>query len=434
MFSALAVLISVLAAGEAASGELVPLDAFLDMVASNNDMLISEAKSVEAAHLAARSSVAHQRTSLEASAAGSFLSGLEEGGIRDADVGGFEIRIGIVQPIDISGKFGLEERRAALSVRARRAVMENAVNSLLADAEERYWSAVFARENAILQRDILGRRMENKRITERKYDLALVPRLDVIRADALVIGAEALVAQAETERLNILAEMALMTGGRAVEPMEALLVPSLSEGDFNIDTPLEPRPDVRIAMLALQEASMARDLAVHEMSPALEASANWVPYSEPSGSNSPQAGEIETSLRLSIPILDGGSSKLRKNSATALIQSAEASLKHIQGVAAMEIAAARNNLDLAVVTELAKRSEAERSNEELRITELMYREGMGAQIDLINAHIENQRSRTEHLEAIRNMRVFSVRLRRAAGDYAAKFSAPLWNLLLHFTN
>ena len=37
MFSALAVLISVLAAGEAASGELVPLDAFLDMVASNND-------------------------------------------------------------------------------------------------------------------------------------------------------------------------------------------------------------------------------------------------------------------------------------------------------------------------------------------------------------------------------------------------------------
>jgi outer membrane protein TolC len=423
LFSVLAILISIFLVGEAASGERVPLHAFLEMVVSNNDMLLSEVKSVEAARFAARSSVAHQRASLGASAAGSFLSGLERDGIRDANIGGFEIKIEIVQPIDISGKFGLKERQAALSVEMRHAGMEDAVNSLLADAEERYWSAVFAEENIALQRDVLRRRLEGKRITERKYDLALVPRLDVIRADALVIGAEALTAQAETERLNILAEMALMAGGRVVEPMETLSVPSLSEDDSAIDTSIEFRPDVRAAKLALREASITRDLAAHEMSPSLEASASWAPYAEPSGSSSPQGGEIEMSLRLSIPILDGELSKLHKYSATARIQSAEASLKHIRGVAAVEITAARNNRDLAVVTELAKRSEAERSNEELRITELMYREGMGAQIDLINAHVENQRSRTEYLEAVKNMHVSSVRLRKAAGDYAAKFTA-----------
>ncbi|MBQ7217642.1 MAG: TolC family protein, partial [Synergistaceae bacterium] len=60
----------------------------------------------------------------------------------------------------------------------------------------------------------------------------------------------------------------------------------------------------------------------------------------------------------------------------------------------------------------------ERSEEELRITELMYAEGMGAQIDLINAQTAYQAVRTEYLDAIRGMYVARVALRQALGEYA----------------
>jgi outer membrane protein TolC len=50
----------------------------------------------------------------------------------------------------------------------------------------------------------------------------------------------------------------------------------------------------------------------------------------------------------------------------------------------------------------------------------MYREGMGAQIDLINAHIENQRVRTEYLDAVKNMRDSMIQLKKATGYYVWK--------------
>ncbi len=77
-----------------------------------------------------------------------------------------------------------------------------------------------------------------------------------------------------------------------------------------------------------------------------------------------------------------------------------------------------NNWRNAAASEQDKQRQVERSEEELRITELMYSEGMGAQIDLINAQTAYQAVRTEYLDAIRGMYVALVALRQAIGDYA----------------
>jgi outer membrane protein TolC len=421
----LAAVISLLFAREARSDEFISLDAFLDMVVSGNNMLAAEAKAVESAYFDFLSSAASQRPSFGVAVAGSYLSGQEQDGGREADIGGFEVRLEAVQPIDISGRFGIEERQAALSFQMRRESMKNAANSLLADAEESYWSAVFAGENSALQREVLLRRMENRRITEEKYRRELVPKLDVIRADALVLAAEALVAQADAERLNILAAMTSMTGGAAAPPGETLSVPPLFEADFSLDMDAAQRPDVRAGKFALEMAANAKELTARKTSPTLEASASWVPFSGPSGSSSPQKGEAVAALRLSIPILKGSAAKYENLSAAAAIQSAEASLRHALDAANAEISAAENNWAQAVVTERAKKSEMERSNEELRITELMYREGLGAQTDMINAQIENQKVRTDYLTAVKDMRVAIVRLRESVGGYAARFGVGI---------
>ena len=65
-----------------------------------------------------------------------------------------------------------------------------------------------------------------------------------------------------------------------------------------------------------------------------------------------------------------------------------------------------------------KKRQVECAEEELRITELMYSEGMGAQIDLINAQTAYQGVRTQYLNSVKEMYVALVQLRRAIGDYS----------------
>ncbi|MDR3331324.1 MAG: TolC family protein [Synergistaceae bacterium] len=397
----------------------VSLNEFLTLALSGNNMLIGEAKSLEAARYSTQASLGGQRTSLGAAIGGSYLSGQEQAGIRESDISGMDAGLVLTQPIDISGKFGLEERGAVLAYEMRRANLDNIINELMASAEESYWSAVLANENAALQRDILTQRVENLRVTEEKFKHDLVPKLDVIRADSLVAAAETLVSEAETERQNILASMALLVGDKDVAPEETSMAPPQFEPGSDLEEDAERRPDVRSGRLALQMADNAKKMAAKGMAPTLDATVNWVLYSQPSASSSPQMGEIVTSLRLNIPILDT-SSKYEKLNAKMLEEAAGASLQHTLDTARMELTVARNNWHRAVALERGKRNEAERSNEELRITELMYKEGMGAQIDLINAQTENQRVRTEHLGAVKGMHSAIVQLRRAAGGYIPK--------------
>jgi multidrug efflux system outer membrane protein len=415
-----AVLVSFFLVDVAWSGEVVSLDQFLDIVRSGNDMIVSETKSLESAYLAAFASLSDQRPSLGATVSGNYLTGQRQDENRESDIGGFEIRLGVTQPIDIAGQFSLRERYEILSCELRRANLENRINNSLAEASEAYWSAVIAAENIALQTDVLRRRVENKKITDEKYRMKYVPKLDVIRAEALVSAAESLVAQAEAERLDILALMASLAGGREVEPAGISAAAQSLELRPADCTSIDNRPDVRAGCLSVELAAIARELSGGKNAPTLEASANWVLLSEPSHSSSPQMGELEASLRLIIPILDGGAAKNEMLSAKKLVESAEASLRHIENAARREAVTARNGWNRSVALERAKRSEMELSNEELRITELMYREGMGAQIDLINAEIENHEVRTEYLDAVRSMYLSMIQIERAAGGYAKR--------------
>ena len=85
---------------------------------------------------------------------------------------------------------------------------------------------MLARENIALQKDILRQRSENLRVTDEKFRQQLVPKLDVVRAEAQVVEAESLVKEAETLYLNLLANLSYLAGGMEVVPLEeALYIP-----------------------------------------------------------------------------------------------------------------------------------------------------------------------------------------------------------------
>ena len=210
----------------------------------------------------------------------------------------------------------------------------------------------------------------------------------------------------------------MMAGGLDVEPVdEELHVPEFDVA-VNYEEALEYRPDVKAARLNLDRAKLVKKLTAKGLSPTLDFAFQFTPWSDPEAFATPNSKQAGASLTLSVPITDGNQTKYRTFNTDRLIQASEASLEALKESTRRDITVAMNNWRNASASEQDKQRQVERAEEELRITELMYSEGMGAQIDLINAQTAYQAVRTEYLNAIRGMYVALVALRKSIGDYA----------------
>lgn len=401
-------------AGEAAALVQMSFRDYLKEILLNNHALRSGVKAVEANYYAVLAAMGAQRPSLGLSAKGAWLS--EMNGEDNYTMG--SAGLALTHRIDLSGKYSLEERQNVLGYEIARAQFDANVNALVATAEETWWSAVLARENVRLQREILRQRAENHRVTLEKYRQQLVPKLDVVRSDAQVVEAETLVKSAETTYSNLLANLSYLAGGLDVEPRnEPLHVPAF-DMTLSYDEALKNRPDMRAAQLTLDRAKVVKKLTARGLSPTLDVNLQWTAWADPDVSATPQSHEAQAGLSLNVPIFDGHRTKYGVLNADRMVQSAEAALDSLKEETRQDLTVAMNNWKNAEALEVDKKRQMARSEEELRITELMYAEGMGAQIDLINAQTAYRTVRTEYLDAVKSMYVALVAMRKAIGDYA----------------
>ena len=401
-------------AGEAAALVQMSFRDYLKEILLNNHALRSGVKAVEANYYAVLAAMGAQRPSLGLSAKGAWLS--EMNGEDNYTMG--SAGLALTHRIDLSGKYSLDERQNVLGYEITRAQFDANVNALVATAEQTWWSAVLARENVRLQREILRQRAENHRVTLEKYRQQLVPKLDVVRSDAQVVEAETLVKSAETTYSNLLANLSYLAGGLDVEPRnEPLHVPAF-DMTLSYDEALKNRPDMRAAQLTLDRAKVVKKLTARGLSPTLDVNLQWTAWADPDVSATPQSHEAQAGLSLNVPIFDGHQTKYGVLNSDRLVQSAEAALDSLKEETRQDIAVAMNNWKNAEASEADKKRQMARSEEELRITELMYAEGMGAQIDLINAQTAYRTVRTEYLDAVKSMYVALVAMRKAIGDYA----------------
>ena len=390
------------------------LPQYINEILLNNHSLRAGIKSVEADYYSVLASVSGQRLSTSAGATGQYAT--KQQGEDNVFAGNVALRL--TQRIDISGTNKLNEKQNIMGYEVSRANFHDNINTLIAAAEQTWWSAVLARENMKLQKEILLQRSENHRVTMEKFNQELVPKLDIVRSEAQVVDAEATAKSAETSYLNLLAELSLMAGGLDVEPVdEELKVPEFDVA-VNFEEALESRPDMRAARLNVERASVVKKLMAKGLSPTLDFGFQFTAWADPELAATPNNRQAGASLTLNIPITDGHGTKYRILNADRLIQAAEANLEALKETTRRDITVAMNNWRNASASEQDKQRQVERSEEELRITELMYSEGMGAQIDLINAQTAYQAVRTEYLDAIRGMYVALVALRKAIGDYA----------------
>ncbi|MBQ8693826.1 MAG: TolC family protein, partial [Synergistaceae bacterium] len=154
------------------------------------------------------------------------------------------------------------------------------------------------------------------------------------------------------------------------------------------------------------------------LSPTVDFGFQWSAWADPDTFTTPQKKEVGASITLNMPFFDGNNTKYNVMNSDRLIQQSESNLKDLEEQTRRDIAVALNNWKNASAIEVDRKRQVERAEEELRITELMYTEGMGAQIDLINAQVSYRSVRTEYLSAVQGMYTALVALRKAMAEYA----------------
>ncbi|MCL1940522.1 MAG: TolC family protein, partial [Synergistaceae bacterium] len=395
----------------------VNVEQCLNLVITQNHALLAAAKNVEAAYYQVLASVSYQRLKGSLSIGGNYHTA-QSGVEKIYNPLGYSVTPSITQIIDISGVNRLNERQSILGYESARASLENTINTLLASAEQAYWSVVMARDNVALQKDVLRQRQENLRVTEEKFKQQLVPKLDVIRATSAVSDAQNAIVNAETALLNSLAILKNYAGGADIEPSDTnFYVPVLSIS-VNESVALESHPSVRQRKILLAQSEVQKQIAKKGMAPTLGASANWNALYGTSAGSSMESGEAGIGLSLNIPIIDGNQTKYDTLNKSTVVLAALESLLDSEASTILNLTIAHNDWFKAKALEENMYQQVERSNEELKITELMYNEGMGSQLDLITAQTDNQAVRTNYLQAVMGMYSSIVSLRQAMGDYA----------------
>ena len=395
-----------------ASADEISLPEFLRMVKENNNTLRSSASTLESTYYAVRASVAPQRPSLGIQGStGTVTSQATEN----------TLSAGLTGRIDISGTYGPQEQSAILSYRIQAERYADLVNSVIGGAEEVFWRASMARENIFLNEKILAERAENLRITREKYKQDLIPRLDVIRAEARVEESRSLLTQARADYKDLLARMMSLSGGTAWEP----LYTSLEVGEYptrvDFEETCQMRPDIQALELTVEKAKVDRLLASKGLAPTLDAFMGWTIATD-GDFVTPPDDELLVSLTLNVPVTDGKETRNRVNEKKELIRASEQDLLAVKDEAMAQITQAHNRLEKALALKATKEKEVTLADEELRITTLLYQEGLGSQLDLLNAQTDQARASTERLDAMKELYLAVVDIKKACGKYAAEYT------------
>ncbi len=408
------ILLAALAMSFAVSGSALssPISetSYLDLVMERNNSLKALRNEIRSRGFSIRSDVSSQRPSLNLAA--------ENDRWLDHDRGDRYVDLAVTHRIDLSGRYGLQERDLVLGLEILRCTYADSVNELLARAASTYRSAVMAGLKRDAMERILRQRRQSLLVTQEKFDKELAPRLDLLRAKSQVDDGEALVLQARQTFDQRLIELRTLAGRTPVTPEVG--IPTVTSADASVDSEVawRQRPDVTALSLSKERASLARSLAARGLSPVLDVSVGLRLIEDYRSSYvEDQKGEVLAKLVLTIPIADGGKTSNAVKAQAYLVEKAARELDARRDSLRQEVDLVRERWKSALEAESIRRRQSLRASEELEIAEMMYREGLASQLDLINAQEADQKTRTEHLSAIEELWLVLAEADRVMGRY-----------------
>ncbi|MBN2081708.1 TolC family protein [bacterium] len=280
-----------------------------------------------------------------------------------------------------------------------------------------YYQFNLALGQARVRDDELKLSRELLRQAEIQYEVGVVPRLDVIRAESRVEQARSNFIAAQSQVGDAAAYFYSLLGVEDQRYVPGVIHAALTEigpapVDVNtaIDLALYYRPELALQYAALDAGSAAKNLTRNR--PILNAYANAA-YMDPA--NSTVHESYEYGLQFMWNLYTGGSDRAKLKQEELNMKSITESLYHLESQIELDATTAWNKVIAARSSADAARKTLELASEAHRAAAVGYSAGVTPYIDYLNALDQNVAAALGYLFALADVKIAQTNLSRAMG-------------------
>ncbi len=254
------------------------------------------------------------------------------------------------------------------------------------------------------------------------YKEGLAPRSDVIKSEVQVSNARLDVIKAENALLSVKANLVTVMGQPVTTDFNVI---SYDEGLLPILLPFkdvlllahDQRPELKGSRARIESAKANIDQAKSGLYPnlSLDASYGWQ-----QDQFSPSEKKWSIGLTVGIPIFEQLTTKSKINQATANLNSLKA--VETQTLRSIELDVQQAWLSLKETMERldVTRKTLEQTEEDMRVSEGRYKEGLGNILEVIDAQTALTQAKTNNVVALYDIASASAKLDRAIGNETAE--------------
>ncbi len=289
--------------------------------------------------------------------------------------------------------------------------------NVIDDTTSAYFGLIEARKAATIADQAVGVARDDLKTAEQQFAAGTAARADVLREQVTLSDAELRQVQADNDAALANATLANMLNvdlGSTIDATESLEVaaPSFTLGEVLSDAHAR-RPEVAASRSAV---TIAEDAVRAARSGALPTVALQVQNAglTPNFENIPQPQLSET-LSVTWRLFDGGLAHGKVAEASAEVDKAKINLQQLENGVDLETRRAYLNYVAAQARLAAARYGQTSADENLRVTRIRFRAGVGTSLELSDALLADTQAQTQLVSAQAQLRTALVTLERAAG-------------------
>jgi outer membrane protein TolC len=335
----------------------------------------------------------------------------------------YRTRLDLQWPIYTGGKTDALERSARAEASAVAADVEAAQGDLRLEVARAFWALVTARASVTVLEGAVARAGAHLRDVRERFRNGLIPPNEVATAEAQESRQRMLLIQAQNQRDTSSAELARLTGGDLLQPLEpdAALeavdrsAPPLAE----LVKEARARRNERKALeLRIEAAEFQRTAAEGGRLPAVSI-AGGIDYARPNPRIFPRADRWEDSWDAGVTVAwalwDGGRARSEAAQAASLTTAARQRLAEFDSVVALEVRQRLLEIDSGRAAVTAANDSVRAATEARRVVAERYRAGVALQSELLDADVALLQAELDRTQAQASVRLAEARLARALG-------------------
>lgn len=408
-------LILLLYAGSSFCEDILTLEKAVRLALDRNPQVLSARQ--EQVKAAGAVSVARGAFLPSLSMGGSYTREEETSSTSEPDNYGADLTLS--QSIYQGGKLRAYRNQADLAVGLADSVVADTEETVLYEVYTRFYDVLLGRENVNTAEDALSYAENYAKEMKKKFEVGLVTGLEVTRAEKLLVTSrkDLVTARNNLESARVDLFQVLKVSSNEFSSIEGDLdyEPFSGEPERSLQTALATRPD--LVGLREQVKIQEQDITIAKsgLRPQVSLSATWE-YNDPAtGSSNGDEDTWSARMNVDFPIFDSGITKGKIIQEEAILEQSIQSVIQKEESVKAEVSNAYLALDTTANSVEEAMKNLELARESLRLAEVGYREGVGIQLDVLDARAELTDARRLLSLSVRNYNLALANLRRTEG-------------------